>query len=121
MIGRPPRLPRTDTLLPYTTLFRSNKSRIGADVRCVARDLVRREPVRDAGEFRVAIAIVARKARVDMVGAVGLVEPGREHIVDPQSPRDRVDLEVERGGRSEERRVGKECVRTCRARWSPWH
>src|SRR3546814_13658090 len=24
-------------------------------------------------------------------------------------------------GRSEERRVGKECVRPCRSRWSPWH
>src|SRR3546814_13984125 len=24
-------------------------------------------------------------------------------------------------GRSEERRVGKECVRTCRSRWSPYH
>src|SRR3546814_1128697 len=23
--------------------------------------------------------------------------------------------------RSEERRVGKECVRTCRSRWSPYH
>src|SRR3546814_19710352 len=23
--------------------------------------------------------------------------------------------------RSEERRVGKECVRTCRTRWSPYH
>src|SRR3546814_12021294 len=23
--------------------------------------------------------------------------------------------------RSEERRVGKECVRTCRSRWSPFH
>src|SRR3546814_13547594 len=28
---------------------------------------------------------------------------------------------VERGGRSEERRVGKECVSTCRSRWSPYH
>src|SRR3546814_11766219 len=25
------------------------------------------------------------------------------------------------GSRSEERRVGKECVRTCRSRWSPSH
>src|SRR3546814_998602 len=25
------------------------------------------------------------------------------------------------GIRSEERRVGKECVSTCRARWSPYH
>src|SRR3546814_7889266 len=28
---------------------------------------------------------------------------------------------AERRGRSEERRVGKECVSTCRSRWSPYH
>src|SRR3546814_11629820 len=28
---------------------------------------------------------------------------------------------VRRGKRSEERRVGKECVSTCRSRWSPYH
>src|SRR3546814_18893568 len=28
---------------------------------------------------------------------------------------------VEAGTRSEERRVGKECVSTCRSRWSPYH
>src|SRR3546814_3436037 len=30
---------------------------------------------------------------------------------------------IRRGGgdRSEERRVGKECVSTCRSRWSPYH
>src|SRR3546814_1031967 len=27
----------------------------------------------------------------------------------------------EPGNRSEERRVGKECVSTCRSRWSPYH
>src|SRR3546814_2578022 len=27
----------------------------------------------------------------------------------------------QRGDRSEERRVGKECVSTCRSRWSPYH
>src|SRR3546814_5301659 len=26
-----------------------------------------------------------------------------------------------KGSRSEERRVGKECVSTCRSRWSPYH
>src|SRR3546814_20152348 len=36
------------------------------------------------------------------------------------------DLEVRHGrrlrrGRSEARRVGKECVSTCRSRWSPYH
>src|SRR3546814_12925332 len=30
----------------------------------------------------------------------------------------RKDIE---GERSEERRVGKECVSTCRSRWSPYH
>src|SRR3546814_5780228 len=31
-------------------------------------------------------------------------------------------LALERiGKRSEERRVGKECVSTCRSRWSPYH
>src|SRR3546814_3378831 len=28
--------------------------------------------------------------------------------------------EIERWARSEERRVGKECVSTCRSRWSPY-
>src|SRR3546814_15477740 len=31
-----------------------------------------------------------------------------------------VDAETWKG-RSEERRVGKECVSTCRSRWSPYH
>src|SRR3546814_15151256 len=30
-------------------------------------------------------------------------------------------LGLDRGGRSEERRVGKVCVSTCRSRWSPYH
>src|SRR3546814_4744507 len=33
-----------------------------------------------------------------------------------------VEYRVEKAGiRSEERRVGKECVSTCRSRWSPYH
>src|SRR3546814_20474232 len=31
------------------------------------------------------------------------------------------ETEADRPQRSEERRVGKECVRTCRSRWSPYH
>src|SRR3546814_11016144 len=30
-------------------------------------------------------------------------------------------IERDRGMRSEERRVGKECDSTCRCRWSPYH
>src|SRR3546814_14277748 len=33
----------------------------------------------------------------------------------------RNQLGVLLGDRSEERRVGKECVSTCRSRWSPYH
>src|SRR3546814_17090798 len=35
--------------------------------------------------------------------------------------RQTVDIEPLDTVRSEERRVGKECVSTCRSRWSPYH
>src|SRR3546814_7002505 len=58
MIRRPPRSTRTDTLFPYTTLFRSPQ--IGADIQRVTRKI---------GEFghhpsaadKVDIAIIARR------------------------------------------------------------
>ena len=31
------------------------------------------------------------------------------------------DLAISLSARSEERRVGKECLRLCRSRWSPYH
>src|SRR3546814_2598096 len=34
---------------------------------------------------------------------------------------DRLVPDLAGGERSEERRVGKECVSTCRSRWSPYH
>src|SRR3546814_13436988 len=34
---------------------------------------------------------------------------------------DRLDRQARGLQRSEERRVGKECVSTCRSRWSPYH
>src|SRR3546814_12914947 len=50
------------------------------------------------------------------------------HRVDPMKERPQlVRSSVEHRGaskkerRSEERRVGKECVSTCRSRWSPYH
>src|SRR3546814_20707725 len=41
----------------------------------------------------------------------------REHVRRRSSPQQGVP----HPDRSEERRVGKECVRTCRSRWSPYH
>src|SRR3546814_15923325 len=51
-------------------------------------------------------------------------EAGRRHHVQRPGPREvHHDLfnETARARRSEERRVGKECVSTCRSRWSPYH
>src|SRR3546814_1050345 len=47
-------------------------------------------------------------------------------IRDVRKPRAKKDLRLFTGRitevtRSEERRVGKECVSTCRSRWSPYH
>src|SRR3546814_3637465 len=64
--------------------------------------------------------------------AVALVETGRErpaHIVrqrDPEAQQVPLALRllvvlVLGAARSEERRVGKECVSKCRSRWSPYH
>src|SRR3546814_8986997 len=41
----------------------------------------------------------------------GIVEPGHHLAAEHRGDR----------GRSEERRVGKECVSTCRSRWSPYN
>src|SRR3546814_1971359 len=43
--------------------------------------------------------------------------PGQHEQRKPGRGGDPVSL----GGRSEERRVGKECVRTCRSRWCPYN
>src|SRR3546814_18544743 len=63
---------------------------------------------------------------------VGALSGGSEHrlelvldiLLSNQAPS--VDVEVDGrdrcvSSRSEERRVGKECVSTCRSRWSPYH
>src|SRR3546814_16280059 len=45
---------------------------------------------------------------------------GRLYGSDPRGMSD-VSGTTSMAGRSEERRVGKECVSTCRSRWSPYH
>src|SRR3546814_19849423 len=118
MIRRPPRSTRTDTLFPYTTLFRSGcasrvrfahvlrtlSSRPGAALAGAAGPVLEADPRRPPD--RLAAAAVA-----DLVGAVDR-RRGRAAVVDA-------------GGvlagrvRSEARCVGTECVSTCGFRWSP--
>src|SRR3546814_7257462 len=42
-----------------------------------------------------------------------------EHLI-VEGRKDVLEI-LDDAGRSEERRVGKECVSTCRSRWSPYH
>src|SRR3546814_12441178 len=53
-----------------------------------------------------ALALVDRLGRVAVLVDQPVGRPG--------------EVVVERVGRSEERRVGKECVSTCSSRWSPY-
>src|SRR3546814_15249149 len=105
MIRRPPRSTRTDTLLPYTTLFRSPQF---FDIR-----------LQDGRLFGSLVDVLNRGAPVAIlaVGMTLVIATGG------------IDLSVGAvmaisgavAARSEERRVGKECVSTCRSRWSPYH
>src|SRR3546814_11320166 len=116
MIRRPPRSTRTDTLFPYTTLFRSARLSIVGNITCVSDvGLDRQNPFTELGG---EVSWLARKYRLkpnhfryDFAGEkVG------------QNPKQRsVWTGSSRQRRSEERRVGKECVSTCRSRWSPFH
>src|SRR3546814_20213810 len=114
MIRRPPRSKRTDTLFPYTPLFRSERKWRERIVEAQHVDVFRTR----GRHFIDALAarLIARAARVRLLRhaqAAGredeLVAAGT-HPLRPRYPH-----------RSEERRVGKEGVSTCRSRWSTYH
>src|SRR3546814_2226843 len=73
MIRRPPRSTRTDTLVPYTTLFRSSHEHLG--VRQVARDFHVRNAVRRRAVLGHRIAHQRAQLAAELGGnAVGAVE-----------------------------------------------
>src|SRR3546814_12980144 len=106
MIRRPPRSTRTDTLFPYTTLFRSPFAVLS---RQDGRLRHRRE----------------RPVPLDLHLAGNANESESPTFTERQTIADTELGSVIAGRcaatRSEERRVGKECVSTCRSRWSPYH
>src|SRR3546814_19211702 len=107
MIRRPPRSTRTDTLFPYTTLFRSG---IASDVWPEkARDVVR---IPQALKTFIVLAAAGRTEPFTTYQAM-LEQLWRDRIASADDSENLI--------RSEERRVGKECVRTCRSRWTPYH
>src|SRR3546814_20858161 len=74
---------------------------------------------------------VRRRADLPAVAVVEVAQRLLVHEVDRVAEGLEARLQTEGGGRravvltdgvrSEERRVGKECVSTCRSRWSPYH
>src|SRR3546814_11132856 len=120
MIRRPPRSTRTDTLFPYTTLFRSGDHRKGRRIGFHRRSSLGhpQRPWRihgcghlsedQGGQHGDAGALLARR---DNAGPT-VMRPQRSTLA---------SVRYLPAGRSEERRVGKECVSTCRSRWSPFH
>src|SRR3546814_13769741 len=107
MIRRPPRSTRTDTLFPYTTLFRS----AGRQVMIACNDAT----VKGGTYYPLTVKKHLRAQEIAMenrLPCVYLVDSGGANL--PNQAEVFPD-------RSEARRVGNECVSTCRSRWSPEH
>src|SRR3546814_20570763 len=116
MLRRPPRSTRTDTFFPYTTLFRSAiflLSVMDAVIKWLAPDY----PTMQIVFFRSLFGLLPLAVLVTRAGGVAALRTGR-----PGGPLLRGLLSLGAAGlRSEERSVGKECVRPCRCRGSPFH
>src|SRR3546814_14007847 len=112
MIRRPPRSTRTDTLFPYTTLFRSAASLPGrAHVSLPGRSRHRDvgTPVHGLSDQDLQVRWLSRAA----VDAHHRLESQLLHDLRSR----RRQCRFLKSGRSEERRVGKRCVRTSSTRW----
>src|SRR3546814_15150033 len=113
MIRRPPRSTRTDTLFPYTTLFRSPPPHHAG-----SRNLFRlkNDPGRRLTSACNLLPLIV------LLAACKPPPDERHHMPGADAKRGREVIErVACGSRSEERRVGQECVSTCRFRWSSYY
>src|SRR3546814_13604407 len=117
MLRRPPRSTLTDTLFPYTTLFRSGVELGVDDVLRIPRQIHRRVAEEIARQFlqRMLLdgdrqpgreAVVRRRCAVE-VGAGGF-EAERLARLEPGVGLGQVELNARGQERSEERRVGRE-------------
>src|SRR3546814_15474461 len=119
MIRRPPRATRTDTLFPYTTFFRSFwetspeewepfiATNFNGVMNCCKAVL----PSMTQHRGGRIITIISDAGRV-----------GEPHLAAYSGAKAGAAgfMRAIAKARSEERRVVKECVSTCRSRWSPY-
>src|SRR3546814_14457962 len=128
-IRRPPRSTRTDTLVP--TRRSSDLRRL----RSLGSRIMSRLRLLGGAALAVALGVGAWQG-IEAMRSPGAtpspsttptsaVEQGTEaasDIVTIDTPRTAVsEAGATPMARSEERRVGKECVSTCNSRWSPYH
>src|SRR3546814_21087382 len=122
MIPRPPRSTRTDTLFPDTTLFRS----------FFAVAAIEMDTVGDAAGLLLA-GTEAPALGAEPADVLVRIAPAGEFPIEDRRQAGFVDhvvagaevvmrqYDLTRRRRSEERRVGKECVSTSRFQWSAYH
>src|SRR3546814_16680217 len=114
MIRRPPRSTRTDTLVPYTTLFRSMPDGIAVmDRGAVPYVFTVNEG--DAREYDV-FEEAERIKNLDLDPTVFQDADALKEDEVLGRPASHLPV-IYNAMRSEERRVGQECVSTCRSRW----
>src|SRR3546814_16893881 len=113
MIRRLPRSTRTDTLFPYTTLFRSEFPSRGTER--AYQGLRRWLAPEQAGVLERR-----KSSNTQQQNAVALTV-ARWNSTWLRTCSAHFTRTLMESWRSEERSVGKECVSTCRSRWSPYH
>src|SRR3546814_11514517 len=124
-----PRSTRTDTLFPYTTLFRSiapeNIPVVLAPFGQVENDLTRKYEGTGLGLPLVKSLVELHGGSFELDSAPGRGTTVRAHFPPPPVAGAVVaaiaDSTAAMSDRSEERRAGHECVSTCKARCTPYH
>src|SRR3546814_12117796 len=121
MIRRPPRSTRTNTLFPYTTLFRS----VGLPLFEIPWEIPFAQLTEEihgriiAHQHELLVRSDEIHRSLTMVAATSDNLGSLARLLTDKLGRD-TNFVSNTGvllGRSEERRVGKGCVRTCRDRW----
>src|SRR3546814_12084796 len=133
MIRRPPRSTRTDTLFPYTTLFRSQLTLDAVK----PFGLGNKEALRSKNMWTLGLALWMfdrdRQPLIDWLKAkfaknptvadanIAALNAGHAYgeTAEIGGPMKQYPVHSAPAPRSEERRVGKECVSTCRSRGAP--
>src|SRR3546814_13114015 len=122
MIRRPPRSTRTDTLFPYTPLFRSATQVSDIDGLDDWRVLLR--------SLHSSFRSGSMAKGLELAGRIAAAADAANHHPDLTITYPRVHVRLTthetrspppRDDRSEERRGGKECVSTCSSRWPACH